>query len=51
MITEEGRGGGRGEGDEPVLPERADDDRDEGWGEPPDPEDDDRILRERPPHW
>ena len=30
--------------------ERSADDRDEGWGEAP-PDDDDRYLRERPPHW
>ncbi|MFP5334111.1 MAG: hypothetical protein ACLGIV_02250 [Actinomycetes bacterium] len=41
----------RPEDDEPVIPERADDDRDAGWGERDREDDDDRILRERPPHW
>ena len=38
--------------DEPVLPDRAADDDDRGWGERPDDADDDeRLTRERPPHW
>lgn len=41
--------------DEPVVPGRADDDRDVGWGAHADDDghdvDDERILRERPPHW
>lgn len=41
--------------DDPVVPERSDDDGDRGWGEPPDPEpghdDDERFTREKPPHW
>lgn len=39
--------------DTPVLPDRAGEDRPESWGERPDPEgaDDERYLRERPPHW
>lgn len=46
--------------EEPVLPDRSDDDRDRGWGgsedsraddpDSPDP-DDERFTRERPPHW
>jgi len=40
----------------PVLPTRSADDTDAGWGERWDSErdpgsDDDRYLRERPPHW
>lgn len=35
---------------DPVVPERSDDDRDTGWSEPPE-DDDERITRERPPHW
>lgn len=31
--------------------ERSADDRDEGWGDAPVGDDDDRYLRERPPHW
>lgn len=33
----------------PVLPERAWEDSDQAWGD--DPEDVDRLQRERPPHW
>lgn len=41
--------------DRPVLPDRADDDRDVGWGERgdepgSDAEQDRRLLEERPPH-
>ena len=42
------------EDDKPVLPSRSADDTDTGWGEPSstdeDP-DDERLTRERPPHW
>lgn len=35
-----------------VLPEQTTDDTDRGWGEHPDGEDDDdRLIREKPPHW
>ena len=42
--------------DEPrVLPDRSEDDRDTGWGEREDggdqDHDDERFLRDRPPHW
>jgi len=37
--------------DSPVIPERSRDDSDEGWGGGRDAEDDERFLRERPPHW
>ena len=37
--------------DEPVLPVRSPADTDIGWGEPPEPDDDERLSRERPPHW
>jgi hypothetical protein len=47
------------DGDAPVVPERSDDDEDRGWGgrdwtdaDPDDGTDDDeRLERERPPHW
>jgi len=41
-----------GHDDEP-WPEQTSDDTDEGWGERPDDgaDDDERILREKPPHW
>jgi hypothetical protein len=36
----------------PVIPDRSDDDRDEGWGESRDDGDaaDRRLLEDRPPH-
>ena len=37
--------------DEPVLPTQSREDTDVGWGEPPGPDDDERLSRERPPHW
>lgn len=38
--------------DQPVLPTRSSDDTDQGWGEQPSGRDDDeRFLREVPPHW
>jgi hypothetical protein len=36
--------------DPPVLPDQTADDTDRGWGEWTG-SDDDRLLRERPPHW
>jgi hypothetical protein len=36
---------------QPVLPVRSQDDTDVGWGERPEPDDDERLYRERPPHW
>ena len=36
---------------EPVLPEQSQEDTHIGWGEQPEPDDDDRLRRERPPHW
>jgi hypothetical protein len=37
--------------DEPVLPTQSQEDTDVGWGESPEPDDDERLYRERPPHW
>ena len=37
--------------DDAVLPEQTADDTDEGWSERPDESDDERLLREKPPHW
>jgi hypothetical protein len=46
--------------DKPVLPARSEDETGIGWGEAPDapeapgapePDDDERLRRERPPHW
>jgi hypothetical protein len=36
--------------DQPVLPEQSREDTDAAWGEYP-PTDDDRLHRDRPPHW
>jgi hypothetical protein len=34
----------------PVLPEQSREDTDEGWGDYPG-QNDERLHRERPPHW
>lgn len=34
-----------------VLPEQSREDTDAGWGERPEPDDDERFYRDRPPHW
>jgi hypothetical protein len=34
----------------PVLPDVTSDERDVGWGEVPEPDGDERLLREVPPH-
>ena len=36
--------------DRPVLPDVTSDERDVGWGDWPEPDGDDRYLREVPPH-
>jgi hypothetical protein len=35
----------------PVLPTQSREDTDVGWGEYRERDDDDRLLRDRPPHW
>jgi len=38
--------------DDELLPEQSADDTDRGWGERPDEDgDDERIAREKPPHY
>lgn len=39
--------------DDDVLPEQTSEDTDLGWGELPDDEvtEDERLVREKPPHW
>ena len=38
--------------EEPVIPSKSREDTDAGWGEVPEPsDDDDRFYRDRPPHW
>ena len=36
---------------DPVLPARSEDETGIGWGEAPEPDDDERLRRDRPPHW
>ena len=35
----------------PARPEQSREDTDAGWGEPAEPDDDERLYRDRPPHW
>jgi hypothetical protein len=35
----------------PVLPIRNPADSDVAWGDHPEPDDDERLTRDRPPHW
>ena len=35
----------------PVLPEQSLEDTDAGWGQPAEPDDNERLFRDRPPHW
>lgn len=53
MTTDGGRNGStRGpRDDKPVLPQRSKDDDDRGWGDDPGDDNDERLRRERPPHW
>jgi hypothetical protein len=37
--------------DKPVLPERSEDETGIGWGDAPEPDDDERLRQDRPPHW
>lgn len=37
--------------DAPAPPAQRREDTDAGWGEPAEPDDDERLCRERPPHW
>ena len=43
-------GTARAEGPEPRAP-KDDADTEAGWGGRPEADDDERILREKPPHW
>jgi hypothetical protein len=40
-----------GPDDKPVLLMRSQEDTDVGWGERPESDDDERLRRDRPPHW
>jgi hypothetical protein len=35
----------------PILPAQSREDTDVGWGDYGERDDDDRLLRDRPPHW
>jgi hypothetical protein len=35
----------------PVLPDRSPADSDAAWGDQPEPDDDERLTLDRPPHW
>jgi hypothetical protein len=35
----------------PILPTQSSEDTDVGWGDYRDRDDDDHLLRDRPPHW
>jgi hypothetical protein len=35
----------------PILPTQSSEDTDIGWGDYAEPDDDDRLLGDRPPHW
>ena len=37
--------------DQPALPAQSPEDTDAGWGEHPRTDDDERLDRDRPPHW
>lgn len=37
--------------EDPVVPPQSREDTDAGWGEVPEPTDDERLYRDRPPHW
>jgi len=37
--------------EQPAPPMRSQDETDAGWSEPPEPDDDERLGRDRPPHW
>jgi hypothetical protein len=37
--------------DKPVLPVKSTDETSVGWGEAPEPDDEERLRQDRPPHW
>jgi hypothetical protein len=37
--------------DRPAAPVKSQDETDVGWGELPGPDDEERLDRDRPPHW
>lgn len=51
QAEDSGRPPDAGPSDRGDLPVQSQEDTDVGWGEQPRPEDDERLYRERPPHW
>jgi hypothetical protein len=37
--------------DPPALPDRSPSDSDAAWGDSPEPDDEERLTLDRPPHW
>jgi len=37
--------------DKPLLPAQSQEDTDADWGERSEPDDDEHLYRQRPPHW
>lgn len=37
--------------DKPLLPAQSQDETGVGWGEAPEPDDEERLRQDRPPHW
>ena len=37
--------------DKPTLPAQSEDEAGIGWGEAPEPDDEERLRQDRPPHW
>jgi hypothetical protein len=46
-----GKNGKNDQDDKPLLPEQSRDESGIGWGEAPEPDDEERLRQERPPHW
>jgi hypothetical protein len=56
IASEQGEQGEQGEPEqeeqqEPLLPTQSREDTDVGWGDYGERDDNDRLLRDRPPHW
>jgi len=43
--------GRRSRQDQQALPVQSREDTDIAWGQQPEPDENDRLFRERPPHW
>jgi hypothetical protein len=40
-----------GPDDKPALPAQSEEEAGVGWGEAPEPDDEERLRQDRPPHW